>query len=347
MSILSILIAVLALALLIVLHEAGHFLVARLCGMRVERFSIGFGNAIASFKRGDTVYQIAPIPLGGFVQITGMNPHEDYDHNDPYVYPNRPRWMRFMVLLAGPLANYITAVLVSLVVFLSWGPTGPSKVDQVLAGSAAEQAGLKVGDQLTEVNGAKVDDPTVITKMVQGSQGTALNFKITRGNSTEALSITPRKDATSGVYMIGVRFGQTRQHAPLGATIKAAFIWPYAVSAMIVGNLHDMITRKVKGNLTGPLGIASAMANAARQGALEFLELVVLISCALAVFNLLPVPALDGGRILFLGVAAVVRREMNARIEATVHMVGMGLMLILLAFVTYGDIKRKIMEFFG
>src|SRR5919206_3028341 len=110
---LPILVAILVLALLIVLHEGGHFLVARLCGMRVERFSIGFGNPLVSFKRGNTIYQIAPIPLGGFVQITGLNPHEEFDRSDPCVYPNRPRWMRLAVLVAGPAANYLTAVFLA------------------------------------------------------------------------------------------------------------------------------------------------------------------------------------------------------------------------------------------
>ena len=96
-------------------------LAARLCGMRVERFSIGFGNPLLSFKRGDTTYQIAPIPLGGFVQITGMNPHEEFDHSDPYVYPNRPRWMRFLVLVAGPAANYLTAMVIGFLVLVSYG----------------------------------------------------------------------------------------------------------------------------------------------------------------------------------------------------------------------------------
>src|ERR671929_998301 len=117
----SILVAILGLALLIVLHEGGHFLVARLCGMRVERFSIGFGAPLVSFKRGDTIYQIAPIPLGGFVQITGLNPHEEFDRNDPYVYPNRPRWMRLAVLVAGPFANYLTASVIALGVFIGFG----------------------------------------------------------------------------------------------------------------------------------------------------------------------------------------------------------------------------------
>src|SRR5213078_1554323 len=116
MSPLSIVVAIMGLALLIVLHEGGHFLVARLCGMRVERFSIGFGPTLIGFKRGGTLFQIAPIPLGGFVQITGLNPSEEFDRSDPYVYPNRPRWMRLLTILAGPIANYLTAIVLVFVV---------------------------------------------------------------------------------------------------------------------------------------------------------------------------------------------------------------------------------------
>src|SRR5512142_3302134 len=117
----SIVVAIFGLALLIVLHEAGHFLAARLCGMRVERFSVGFGNALVSFKRGGTQYQIAPIPLGGFVQITGMNPHEDFDQNDAFVYPNRPTWQRFLTIFAGPATNYVAAIGLIFCVFLAVG----------------------------------------------------------------------------------------------------------------------------------------------------------------------------------------------------------------------------------
>ena len=106
---LSMLVAIIGLGLLIVLHEGGHFLVARLCGMRVERFSIGFGPTLLGFEHKGTTFQIAPIPLGGFVQITGLNPAEEFDHNDPAVYPNRPRWMRLLTILAGPAANCFTA----------------------------------------------------------------------------------------------------------------------------------------------------------------------------------------------------------------------------------------------
>src|SRR4051812_3076048 len=126
----SIVLAIVGLGLLIVLHEGGHFLVARLCGMRVERFSIGFGPTLLGFKRGGTTFQIAPIPLGGFVQITGLNPSEEFDHSDPYVYPNRPRWMRLFTIVAGPLGDYLTAFVIMLFVFTILRVPLPSKTER-------------------------------------------------------------------------------------------------------------------------------------------------------------------------------------------------------------------------
>src|SRR5450755_2994133 len=144
---LSIIIAIVGLGLLIVLHEGGHFLVARLCGMKVERFSIGFGPTLVGFKRGGTTFQIAPIPLGGFVQITGMNPSEEYDKSDPYVYPNRPRWMRLLTILAGPIANYVTAFVLMLIVLLAYGmPSKTQKIIEPVPGKPAIVAGLKAND---------------------------------------------------------------------------------------------------------------------------------------------------------------------------------------------------------
>src|SRR3954467_987142 len=146
MSPLSIVVAIMGLALLIVLHEGGHFLAARLCGMRVERFSIGFGPPIASFKRKGTTFQIAPIPLGGFVQITGMNPNEEFDKSDPMVYPNRPRWMRMATILAGPAANYLTAFVLTLFVLLAFGmPSKTQKILEPVAGRPAAVAGMQAG----------------------------------------------------------------------------------------------------------------------------------------------------------------------------------------------------------
>src|SRR3954471_1267944 len=149
MSLPSILIAIVGLGLLIVLHEGGHFLVARLCGMKVERFSIGFGPTLFGFKRGETTFQVAPILLGGFVQITGMNPSEEFDKDDPRVYPNRPRWQRILTILAGPFANYVTAFVLLLFVLLFYGAQASTqKIIEPKPGKPAAIAGMKAGDVL-------------------------------------------------------------------------------------------------------------------------------------------------------------------------------------------------------
>jgi regulator of sigma E protease len=338
--VISILAAILGLALLIILHEAGHLIAARLCGMRVERFSVGFGNALVSFKRGDTVYQIAPIPLGGFVQVTGMNPQEEFDRSDPYVYPNRPRWMRFLVLVAGPAANYLAAFVIGFLVLVSYGQyTGTTTVDEVLPGSAAQAMGLVPGDIVAGVKGQPVSKPADVTQAVRRSGGQPIDLRIVRGGSPITLQIAPRKDAASGLYMIGVRFGQVRARGPLLEAAKEAVIMPVAISAMLLKNLWDLITRKIEGGLTGPLGIAKEMAGAAKQGLLKFLEILILISVALGVFNLLPLPGLDGGRIAFVGVSALRRRDVSPAIETKIHMVGIMVLLLLLVVVTFNDIK--------
>src|SRR4051812_47023307 len=151
--------------------------------MRVERFSIGFGNPLVSFKRGNTIYQIAPIPLGGFVQITGLNPHEEFDHNDPYVYPNRPRWMRFAVLVAGPGANYLTAALLAVGIFIGYGKyTTTNTVDDVVARSPAQAAGLQRGDVLLEGNGKVVSTNYPISTVIEEAQGKPVEVKVRRGD---------------------------------------------------------------------------------------------------------------------------------------------------------------------
>lgn len=336
----SILVAIVGLALLIVLHEAGHFMAARLCGMRVERFSIGFGNALVSFKRGDTVYQIAPIPLGGFVQVTGMNPQEEFDHSDPYVYPNRPRWMRFLVLAAGPAANYITAIVIGFLVLVTYGQyTGTTTVDEVVQGSAAQAVGLQQGDIVAAVKGQPVAKPADVTVAVRASGGQPIAMKIVRNGAPIDMQIAPRKDSASSNYMIGVRFGQVRARGPFVEAVKEAFVMPVALSAVLLKNIWDLITRKIDGGLTGPLGIAKEMAGAAKQGVLKFLEILILISVALGVFNLLPLPGLDGGRILFVGVSALRRRDVSPAVETKIHMIGIMVLLLLLVVVTFNDIK--------
>jgi regulator of sigma E protease len=340
----SILIAILGLALLIVIHEGGHFLVARLCGMRVERFSIGFGNPIVSFKRGDTTYQIAPIPLGGFVQITGLNPHEEFDHNDPYVYPNRPRWMRLAVLLAGPGFNYIAACILALGVFIGFGKFAATpRIDGFVEGSAAKAAGMQIGDKVVEANGKPVNTTTDMSSTVRKSGGQPVTVKVMREGQPVSFTITPKKDPGSGDYLIGVRFGEWVS-VPLAQAGKDALVLPAVMSFEFLKNIYGMIAGTTEAKLSGPVGIAREMAKAADTGAVEFIWFLMMLSIYLGLFNLLPLPALDGGRALFLGISAL-RIRISAKAEAAVHMVGLVLLLGVFLLVTFKDIKEIVVRF--
>ncbi|MBC8132684.1 MAG: site-2 protease family protein [Deltaproteobacteria bacterium] len=341
----SIVIAIVGLGLLVVLHEGGHYVAARLCGMRVERFSIGFGPTLLGFKRGDTTFQIAPIPLGGFVQITGLNPNEDFDHNDPNVYPNRPRWMRFFTIVAGPLANFLTAIVVMLFVYTILGVPMPSKNERVVdvrADSAAAAAGLKAGDVIAASNGHPITATHTIRDQIKTDAGATQVLSVMRDGQPLTLTVTPRKQPT-GEFLIGVQIEHYDLTAlPFGAAAKQAVIYPVEKSKIILIGLYDMVTGREKAELAGPIGITREIARAANRSVWDYFGIIAMLSVYLGLFNLLPLPALDGGRALFLGIEALIRRQINPKIEATVHTVGLVVLLGVLLIVSFKDFTRLI-----
>ena len=336
--------AVVGLGLLIVLHEGGHFLVARLCGMRVERFSIGFGPTLLGFKWRGTLFQIAPIPLGGFVQITGLNPSEEFDRTDPYVYPNRPRWMRLFTILAGPAANYLAAFVLMLGILLAFGaPSKTQKVTEPRAGRPAALAGMMAGDILVEANGHAVSFDAPISDVIRAGQGAPVTIKVLRKGQPMTFVVTPERVAT-GAYQVGIEIGPLDERTPINfpTALKDAVIYPYYASAMVLNNLYELARGHVHfRDLSGPIGITKEMAKQARRGGLEFLEFVALLSVYLGLFNLLPLPALDGGRATFLVIESIRRRSVNPRVEAAVHTVGIVLLLGMLIIVTFKDVFAK------
>jgi len=340
---LSILIAIVGLGVLVVLHEGGHFLAARLCGMKVERFSIGFGPTLLGFKRGGTTFQIAPIPLGGFVQITGLNPNEEFDPNDPYVYPNRPRWMRLFTIVAGPLANYLTAFVIMLFVFTIMGVPVPSKTERigdVVPNSPAAAAGLKVGDVIAQANGHPVNADHTIAAEIKATGGVPIALDLVRAGKPVSLTITPQQKGP-GVYQIGVMLEHFDLTAlPFPAAAKEALIYPYEKSKVILAGLYNMVTGKEKAELSGPIGITREIARAANRSVWDYFGIIAMLSVYLGLFNLLPLPALDGGRALFLSVEALIRRRINPRVEAMVHTVGLVVLLGVLVLVSFKDVTR-------
>jgi regulator of sigma E protease len=342
MSVTAILVAVVALGFMIVVHEGGHFLVARLCGMRVERFSIGFGNPLVSVKRGDTIYQIAPIPLGGFVQITGLNPHEEFDHNDPFVYPNRPRWMRLAVLVAGPAANYFTAGLLALTMFIGYGRPRDAQsnvIDQVGDKTPAQKAGLRKGDVLKQANATVLSEKVGVSSVIRESKGTPVTLKLVRDGQPLTITLVPEQQKDHE-YRIGIVLVVLREPVSLPTALRESAMMPIRLSGDMLHSFADIITRKQKAEFKGPLGIVDVLAESAKQGGIYFMSLVLQLSTYLGLFNLLPLPALDGGRVLFLGINSLRSKDLNAKTEATVHMVGLMVLLGVFVIVTFSDLHR-------
>jgi len=337
----SILIAIVGLGVLVVLHEGGHFLAARLCGMKVERFSIGFGPTLLGFKRGGTTYQIAPIPLGGFVQITGLNPNEDFDRNDPYVFPNRPRWMRLFTIIAGPLANYLTAFVIMLMVFTILGVPLPSKTERVVdvePKSAAALAGVRGGDVIAKANGRAISSEHTIRDEIKMTAGAPLPLEIMRDGKPVQVTLTPR-EKSPGQYQIGVFIDHYDLTAlPFPAAAKQALVYPYEKSKVILVALYKMVTGQERAELSGPIGITREIARAANRSVWDYFGIIAMLSVYLGLFNLLPLPALDGGRALFLTLEGIIRRRINPRIEATVHTVGLVVLIGVMVIVSFKDI---------
>ena len=335
----TILLAILALGVLIIVHEGGHFLVARLSGMRVDRFSIGFGPRLFSFKRGETLYQIAAIPLGGFVQIAGLNPGEEgMTADDPRAYPNRPVYQRLATIFAGPATNYIFAAFLLVFIFLVWGVPGPGRapmVDELIDGKPAAAAGFEAGDEIKRIDGKPTNDVNDVIKLVSASQGHTIAVDVLRDGKPMTLHVTPQKD--SGDYRIGIALGVKEQweNVPTGARIERALTYPfefsaYALDALVQGGFSGVLKHG-----SGPIGMVKEMRKRIEHGPRHALMIIALISVYLGMFNLLPLPGLDGGRLAFLGWEAISRRRVNQRIEQTVHMIGVLLLLALIVVISF------------
>jgi regulator of sigma E protease len=345
---------ILALGVLVVVHEAGHFLVARWSRMRVERFSIGFGPPLLKWRSGETQFQLAPVPFGGFVQITGMNPHEEFDEKDPYVYPNRPAILRFLAILAGPAMNYVLAVVVIFGYYLAAGvdqEVARWKINKVEPDAPA--AGLfQPGDRLLKVNGVDVwasmrDDLPDFRAEVQKAGGAPIHVTVERAGKPVEIQVTPKlapppKEAKGGEppqYIIGVGIDAERKPVGVGEAAGYAAAFPVEKTQQILGQLLKVIKGKEEPNFAGPVEIVHVMKIQFQHGWDYALQLVATLSLMLGLFNLLPIPGLDGGRLAFLGYELATRRRPNPKVEATVHMFGILILFLVLIVVTFNDIK--------
>ncbi len=338
----SILLSLLALSLLIAWHEFGHYIVARLTGMRVLQFSIGFGPKLVGFTRNGIEYRIGLLPIGGYVQIAGMSDLEEGAADDPRAFINRPFWPKILTIAAGPLFNYFLAFVLFFIVFFSWSTqTAPRMLLGVITKDApAHVAGLKDGDELLRINGAAVEGTGEFLGRIQQSQGQPLAFEIQRGAERLNLSVTPALDETTKTYRIGVG-GYRPISLSFGAALKESVVnlWTQSVGILVLLG-KSIFSNPSASGLGGPVQIVRELSNASARGFGDFLNMMAGLSVVLGLFNILPIPALDGSKIFFLLIEGITRRKIPSKAQLIIHLVGIVVILGLMILLTVGDVLK-------
>ncbi len=347
MGLASIVLAVIAVGVLIVVHEAGHHLAARWSRMTVRRFSIGFGPVLARFERGGTEFQLGAVPLGGFVQIDGLAPGDGTDPEAPGSFQARPFHQRFATILAGPAANYLLGFALLFVFHVAFHsePRPPIRVEQVAEGSPAALAGLQPGDLVIGTSSAAFAEVDDFTRSIAAAGGAPVDFVVERGGARRTVRVAARPRAGGG-HVIGVAYAPAaRVERPLGPAeaARASLDEVARISAGTIQALGALVTPGAGVGVSGPIGIVQGLSAQVRSSLAGALAEVARLSIALGFFNLLPIPALDGSRLLFLFVGMVRRRPVDARLEQILHVVGMVLLLALLALVSMKDLARWVL----
>lgn len=334
--------AILGLAVLMVVHEGGHHLVARAFGLRVIRFSIGFGPTIWKHQpRGsDTIYQVAIIPFLAYVQIDGMNPFEENDPDDKGSYANASLTARIATVFAGPLANYLFASVLFFAALFTFGKPEPTTTIKLVEGGAAEAAQMQDDDKIVKIDNVEITGFEQMRQIILKSPGKELRVGVLRDGKAVDLAVTPKPSAAGGGGMIGVKPTSAYQPITFSEAVVGSLVEPAKVVQSLVVGLAQLVVKRDVPEVSGPVGIVKVGANMVESGPYQVLFFFGMLSAYLGGFNLLPVPALDGGRLMFLGYEAVARRKPNAKIEAQIHALGLIMFLALIAVVTIQDFQR-------
>ena len=357
----SILIFILVLSVLILSHEFGHFIVARKSGVKVEEFGFGLPPKIWGKKIGETIYSINLLPFGGFVRLHGEQEETD-ETNLRRSFLHKSKRVRALVSVAGVIMNFVLAILIFAVVYSFSGiprDTGTIKILEVANNSPAQKAGILVGDVIVKINGEAVHGSDEFVTTTAGQKGNKINYEIQRTvNGKEdiaKISLVPRENPPEGEGAVGVVVTSMEIYYPpiwqrpfygVYYGFKDAVFW----GKTIVVGLYDMTTDIFRGKsvegVSGPIGIYAITTEASKGGFLTLINFVGILSVNLAILNILPFPALDGGRLFFIGIEAITRKKISTKAEAIINNIGFILLITLLLVITVGDI-RKLITFKG
>jgi len=359
---LSLIAFIAVLSVLIIVHEAGHFFVAKRLGIRVEKFSFGFGPRVAGLRAGDTEYILSAIPLGGYVKMAGDEPGEALK-GERWEFLSRSVFDRFAVIVAGPALNYILAFAIFSVIFMFGSPTMTTEVGGLLKDYPAEKSGIAVGDRIVSVDGRAVRYWEDMTAAIHSHAGGPVRLTVDREGSIRDVAIDPVVRATKDIFgkersvsLIGVSPSQKIESVKYGFVeaigmggrklLQLTGMTYKALWAMVIGQMS------FKESMTGPIGIFVITGQAAKMGLIYILHLMGILSASLAIFNLLPFPVLDGGHIFFLAIEKLRGKPLSMKAQERIANVGVTLLIAFTVFVFYSDIVKfgvasKMMKVFG
>ncbi|HOS68784.1 MAG TPA: RIP metalloprotease RseP [Bacillota bacterium] len=322
--------AILVFNLIVFVHEAGHFAAARLGGIKVVEFALGMGPKIISKKFGETVYSLRAFPVGGFCLMLG----EDEENNDPGAFNNSPMVSKISSVASGPVFNIILTILIySLVI----APVTAPIIGQVTKGMPAETAGIKAGEKVVSINDVKINEWKEMKPEIAKHEGEQITVTLEKNGVQREVRLTPVKNPNTEDIVIGV----TQKVGISGFSIKEGIDTTVNVSKMMLSFLGQLVVGKADTDeVSGPISIIVYMNEAAKTGFISVLYLTALISLNLGILNLLPLPALDGGRLLFLLIELIRRKPLPAEKEGMVHFVGLVALMALSIFLMYKDIIK-------
>ncbi len=336
-----ILLTILTLSLLILIHELGHFLTARSFNVSIREFAIGMGPKILSkmSQKSGIVYSLRLFPIGGFVAMVG----EDEASDDENALNNKPVWQRMVITAAGACMNLLLGfILMTVVVTMSPAIGGTTVLRFTEENALSEQSGLRIGDEIVEVDGTKVNIASELAYEIMRNGTKPLELKVKRDGETLVLKNVKFPTIVSE----GVEFGMTdfvvlAVEKNLGSVLKQSFFRSISTVKMIWQSLLDLVTGRYGiDQMSGPIGVTTAVSEAASTSAVDFLYLVVVITINLGIFNLLPLPALDGGRLLFQIVELIRHKPIKPEFEGYIHFAGILLLMLLMVVVSLNDIIK-------
>ena len=326
--------------LLVLVHELGHFFTAKMVGMRVDEFGIGFGPKIVSYRHGETLYSLGMIPLGGFNKIAGMDPEEKQDEQSFYA---KAIPARMLVIAAGSVMNFVLPILLFMIIFLSSGIDTPSSqpiVGNVFPDKPAAQAGLVVGDRIISVNENEITSWQEFVKIIQVNANNKLTLGYEHQGKLQTAIVIPEYDEKANRGIIGIMPQLDKYHPGVIEAVGLSFKQTYMVASNMVVGIAQMITGKVAAEVAGPIGVAQMAGEVAQLGLMPLLQFAAFLSINLGLINLLPVPVLDGGHLVTLAVEGIRGKPLKPNQMQFIQMIGFALLIMLFLVATFKDISR-------